>query len=234
MPILLRAGRLAAIAAVPALVVALTLASAARAAGTPRDPLDARQAYAGSSLSCLFANDFYAVHFSALQTGRAPGENSDFVKYCQEIPAIGKVFLSIDLLDRDARSLPIALRVVEEEIDTKGRLREIKSTLAETPAKTYRNGTAETHVDITHPGHYALIVRFGEGPVGEDDQLRIPFSVGLPPPTQYGKFFGHFTGAVVGLFFIVMAIIGLRTWQSYWPKGDRPRSTGDRPEAKPR
>lgn len=187
-------------------------------AAAPRDPFNGRQSYSGSSMTCLVANDFYAVHFSAVQEGRKEGERTDFEKYCQEVPKIGKVYLSIDLLDRDTRTTPIALSVVEEEISPDGKPPEVKSTLAEIPARIYKNGTADTHVDITRPGHYALIATIGDGPIMDDDRLRVPFSVGLPPPTHYGQFMGKITGAVVALFFGVMGVIGYRTWRSYRPK----------------
>ncbi len=221
---MLNLSRLAGLAAIFAQACALALAvsEAANAATSPRDPFNGRQSYSGSNMDCLVANDFYAVHFSALQEGRQAGESTDFAKYCQEIPKIGKVYLTIDLLDRDTRSTPIALSVVEEDIGEDGRPPETKSTLAEAPAKIYRNGTADTHVEITHPGHYALIATIGDGPITEDDQLRIPFSVGLAPPTDYGKFAGRFTGALVIVFFGVMGIIGFRTWRNYWPKARPP------------
>ncbi|MGZ8250605.1 hypothetical protein [Methylomagnum sp.] len=202
-----------------AAALATTLALAGTAATAPRDPFNGRQSYSGSNMTCLVANDFYAVHFSAIQEGQQAGERNQFEKYCQEVPKIGKVFLSIDLLDRDTRTTPIALTVVEEDI-ADGRPPEVKSTLAEIPAKIYKNGTADTHVDITHPGHYALIAIIGDGPIMEDDRLRIPFSAALPPPTDYGKFAGRATGLVVALFFGVMGLIGYRTWRAYRPKRD--------------
>lgn len=200
-----------------ALLAAMVAAGGADAA-QPRDPLNGRQSYSGSNMNCLIANDFYAVHFSALQEGRQAGERTDFVKYCQEVPAIGKVYLSIDLLDRDTRTTPIALAVVEEEIRQDGQAPEARSTLAETPARIYKNGTADTHVDITRPGHYALIATIGDGPIMDDDRLRIPFSVGLPPPSTVGQHLGAITGTFVALFFGAMGIIGYRTWRGYRPR----------------
>jgi hypothetical protein len=169
-------------------------------------------------MSCLIANDFYAVHFSAMQEGRKPGESSDFVKYCQEIPATGRIFLSVDLLDRDVRTTPISLRVVEEAISDEGRPPEVKAELAETPAKIYKNGTADTQVMIDRPGHYALIVTVGDGPLTEDDRLRIPFSVALPPPTSYGQLAGKLTGGLALAFYLVMGVIGYRVYRHYRPK----------------
>jgi hypothetical protein len=201
-----------------AALTATVLAGTACAATTPRDQFNGRQTYSGSNMTCLIANDFYAVHFSALQEGRQAGERTDFEKYCQEVPKVGKVFLSMDLLDRDTRATPIALSVVEEEISSEGRPPEIKSTLSDVPAKIYKTGTADTHVTIDHPGHYALIATIGDGPIMEDDRLRIPFSVGLPPPSSIGKHMGAITGAITALFFAVMGIIGYRVWRNYRPR----------------
>lgn len=200
-----------------ALAAGLLLAGTADAAA-PRAPLNGRQSYSGSNMTCLVANDFYAVHFSAIQEGRHEKELTDFEKYCQEVPKVGKVYLSIDLLDRDTRNTPIALSVVEEEISQDGRPPEVKSLLAETPARIYKTGTADLPVEISHPGHYALIATLGDGPIMEDDRLRIPFSVALPPPPHYGQHMGKLTGAVVALFFGVMGVIGYRTWRAYRPK----------------
>jgi hypothetical protein len=145
----------------------------ALAANNVRNPGDMRSKYTGASMSCLVANDFYAMHFTSMQQGRNKNEAHDFVKYCQEIPQIGMTFLTLDLLDRDVRNLPIAVRVVEEEFDQDGNPTTSK-TLKEVPAKIYKNGTLDTSVDISTPGHYALIAEIGDDMITEDDRLRVP------------------------------------------------------------
>lgn len=198
-------------------VIVLSSAVCANAATAPRDPLNnGRQAYAGSGIKCLITNDFYAVNFTAMQEGQVKGETTPFVKYCQEIPATGKVFLTVDLLDRDVRTTPLSLRVIEEEISD-GRLPEIKRTVSETPAKVYKNGTADIVADLAQAGHYALIVTIGDQGITEDDRLRIPFSVAIASPTKSSNLLGKFTGIVVTLFFSVMGYIGYRTYRAYRP-----------------
>lgn len=200
-----------------AVALVLVLATGvALAAGAPRDSSNGRQMYQGASMSCLVANDFYAVHFTALQEGRHEGEQTDFVKYCQEVPRPGKIYLTLDLLDRDVRNTPIGLRVVEEEFAEDGRLPKEKRTLAEMPPKVYKNGTAEIHADIGEPGHYAVIAVFGEddGFVSEDDRLRVPFSVGLPSPNQPNRW----PGALFVLLIIV--VLSVVCWRLY--RGIRP------------
>ena len=177
-----------------------------------------KDGYSGSNMSCLKGNDFYAVHFSAFQPGRQKGERSDFTKYCEQIPAVGATYLSIDLLDRDVRKVPVSLRVVEEEFnEDDGRPPKELRTVAEIPAKVYNNGTADIQANITQPGHYALIATIGEDAISEDDHLRIPFTVALEGAAPV-NWLGRITGAIVLLFFGACGVIGYRTWRAYRPK----------------
>jgi hypothetical protein len=169
-------------------------------------------------MDCLVTNDFYAVHFTAMQQGRKQGETSDFTNYCQEIPAVGQIFLSIDLLDRDVRATPVSLRVVEESYSGNEPVPEEKTLLLEVPAKTYRTGTAETAVEITRPGHYALIATIGDQVLSEDDRLRIPFSVGVARPSELSSWYKDFAAGLAFTFFGVMSIIGYRVYRAYNPK----------------
>lgn len=167
--------------------------------------------YQGASMTCLAANDFYAVHFTALQEGRHEGEQTDFIKYCREIPKPGKTYLTLDLLDRDARRMPVSLRVVEEDLGEDGRLAKEKRTLVETLPTVYKSGTAEIQANITEPGHYAVIAVFGEndGFISEDDRLRIPFSVGIASPNQPNRWPGAIFALVIAILLSVMA------WRGY-------------------
>jgi hypothetical protein len=203
----------------------------AHAATTPRDPFNGRQSYSGSAMKCLIANDFYAVHFTAIQPGIQKGEKTAFEKYCQQVPATGKLYLTIDMLDRDVRTTPIALRVVEESLTDDGKVTETKRTLSETPGKIYKNGSADIAVDVTTAGHYALIVTVGDQVITEDDRLRIPFSVGLPAPTSYTSMTGKLTGALAFLFYAVVGVIGYRVYRVYRPKRDAIALDGRESEA---
>ncbi len=180
-------------------------------AATARDKNSGQQMYPGASMDCLITNDFYAVHFTALQHGRQDKETTDFVKYCQEIPGTGKTYLTIDLLDRDARTQELGLRIVEEEYSEDGKSYKTLTTLREAASRIYKNGVADIHADLDHPGHYALMVTFGdEAQATEDDRLRIPFSVGLPSPNAPQQ--GMKTVAVLSVigFFAALAVAGYR------------------------
>jgi len=198
-----------------ALLTALCFGHSSQAANNTRNPEDMRGKYSGASMSCLVANDFYAVHFTAMQVGRQKGETNDFVKYCQEIPKVGVTFLTIDLLDRDVRNMPIKLKVIEEEISADGTPRLVK-TLTEVPPKIYKNGTLDTKVEFTAAGHYALIAEIGDEMITEDDRLRVPFSVALPTlqPTPWLKYAAWLASAAV---FAFLAYMGFGFYRRYWP-----------------
>ena len=168
-------------------------------------------------MKCLVANDFYAVHFTALQTGRQSSEGTDFMKYCQEVPVTGLTFLTIDMLDRDVRQIPISLKVVQEELDANGNPQNQK-VLSEVPPRIYKNGTADTRHEFTQPGHYALIAEFGEpdGMVTEDDRLRIPFTIALVGASSTPPLKIMFWVALSALF-LVSAYFGWIFYKRYWP-----------------
>lgn len=130
---------------------------------------------------CLITTDFYIVHFTAFQppsggTGDARQRREEFRRYCRELPQTGVTYFGIDFMDRDVRHLPIALRVVEERGE--GEAGEVMRTLKEIPPRPYPQGVAALKVDFDRPGHYALVVQFGEAELA-DDRLRIPLTVGL-------------------------------------------------------
>ena len=198
------------------LVLSLFGLSSVEAANNTRNN-DGRTNYSGASMKCLVANDFYAVHFSAMQIGRQSGEPSDYMKYCQEIPVTGLTFLTLDMLDRDVRSLPIALKVVQEELDANG-VPNNQKVLVEVSAKIYKNGTVDTKYEFTQPGHYAVIAEFGEpdGLVTEDDRLRIPFTVAMSAvqTTPWLKY--AFWLCLAGLL-LASVYFGYQFYRRYWP-----------------
>jgi hypothetical protein len=137
-------------------------------------------------LDCIIANDFYAVHFSAyIQPGKGeqnPDPKAAFVPYCQKIPRAGKMFFTADLIDRDIRTTPIGIRLVEVEKTGKKApddFREIR-TLTEIPAKLYPRGAVEAQAEIDKNGDYLLYLLIGEA-VEEDDKFKVPLEVGVDP-----------------------------------------------------
>lgn len=177
---------------------------------------DGRTNYTGASMKCVVANDFYAVHFSAMQIGRQSGEPSDYMKYCQEVPVTGVTFLTLDMLDRDVRTLPIALKVVQEELDANG-LPNNQKVLVDVPAKVYKNGTIDTKYEFTQSGHYAVLAEFGEsdGMVTEDDRLRIPFTVAMSAAQKTPWLKYAFWLCLAGLL-IASVYFGYHFYKRYW------------------
>lgn len=195
-----------------ALLLPLLLQETGWTASNPRDKSNGQQMYPGASMNCLMTNDFYAVHFTALQHGRQETETTEFVKYCQEIPTTGITYLTLDLLDRESRKLNLSLRIVEEQVSDDGKTRKTLSTLKETPARIYKNGVADIRADLDHSGHYALIATFGdENEATEDDRLRIPFSVGLPSPQASGTGMGTLATLSVTGFILALLVAGYRS-----------------------
>ncbi|MEQ1622570.1 MAG: hypothetical protein ABL919_14275 [Methylococcales bacterium] len=137
-------------------------------------------------LDCIIANDFYAVHFSAYLQPSADSKLADpkaaFVPYCQQIPRAGKIFFTADLIDRDIRTTPIAIRLVEVEKTGQSApddFREVR-TITEIPAKLYPRGAVEAQADIDKTGNYQLFFLIGEA-LEEDDKFKIPLEVGVDP-----------------------------------------------------
>ena len=72
-------------------------------------------------ITCVVSNDGYDVHFTAYARASPedgmPGEAEPPVQFCQDLPATGPTHLTLDLMNREARTQPVALRVVREGDD---------------------------------------------------------------------------------------------------------------------
>lgn len=137
-------------------------------------------------LDCIIANDFYAVHFSAYlqpdKNDKTVDAKTAFVPFCQQIPRAGKMFFTADLIDRDIRSTPIGIRLVEvEKTGQKAPddIREIR-TVTEIPAKLYPKGAVEAQADVDKTGDYVLYLLIGDA-IEEDDKFRVALQVGVAP-----------------------------------------------------
>ena len=139
-------------------------------------------------LDCIIANDFYAVHFSvylqptADEAKAAAESKKAFVPFCQQIPRAGKMFFTADLIDRDIRTTPIGIKLVEVEKTGKPSpddFREIR-TLTEILPKLYPRGAVEAQADVDKTGDYVLYFLIGDA-IEEDDRFRVPLEVGVEP-----------------------------------------------------
>lgn len=137
-------------------------------------------------LDCIIANDFYAVHFSAYiqpeKLDKTVDPKAAFVPYCQKIPHAGKMFFTADLIDRDIRTTPIGIRMVEVEKTGQPAPNDIRElrTVAEIDSKLYPRGAVEAQANIDKNGDYVLYFLIGEA-IEEDDKFRVPLEVGVDP-----------------------------------------------------
>lgn len=133
-------------------------------------------------MGCLIDAEPFPLHFSLLLVPPNPAWPGKFDNYCQDVPATGTLYLTIDLLDREARTKPIALRVVAESPSADGKTVEERAVLLAIPERIYSSGTAEVRLDITRPGHYALVAIVAGMNRVQNTQLRIPFRVAVDHP----------------------------------------------------
>ncbi|MGH8644692.1 MAG: hypothetical protein ACREX4_09635 [Gammaproteobacteria bacterium] len=165
-----------------------------------------------SKLSCLVTTDFYMVHFTAFQPRAGETDPKQmFRPYCHDLPDASTAYLTLDLVDRDARKMPVGLKLVEEAQGAEQAELEPQRTLMEVPAKVYKHGVVETQADFDKPGHYALLVTIGGEAVAEEDTVRIPLRVGLGTVPAEGSEGGSRGLLVVALGSVVLlAFFGWR------------------------
>ncbi len=132
-------------------------------------------------LTCVTMTDFYIAHLTAYQDNPAAAPGERFKPLCQDLPATGKTFLTVDMIDRDVRQTPIAVKLVEEEVsdpDQANAAPPVLRTLLDIAPKLYKQGVVEAQADFNRPGHYALLVMVGDQAAAEDI-IRIPLRVAL-------------------------------------------------------
>ena len=168
---------------------AIALLGAALLSGCDKLGFGAKQSNALGNrpdLDCIIANDFYAVHFSAYlqpdKNDKTVDAKAAFVPFCQQIPRAGKMFFTADLIDRDIRSTPIGIRLVEVEKTGQKAPDDIREicTVTEIPAKLYPKGAVEAQADVDKTGDYVLYLLIGDA-IEEDDKFRVALEVGVEP-----------------------------------------------------
>ena len=155
--------------------------------------------------SCVVSNDGYDVHFTAyarVSPGDGkPGEDKPPVPFCQDLPATGPTHLTMDLMNREARSQTVGVRVVREGGDDP-KASVSKTPLLDVPSKVYPTGVVEAEVGLNEPGEYAVLVNFDKG--AGRGQVRIPLRVaqsrGLP--TIIGPLIGVLLAALVAAWLV--------------------------------
>jgi len=156
-------------------------------------------------ITCVVSNDGYDVHFTAyarVSPGDGmPGEAESLAPFCQDLPATGPTHLTLDLMNREARTRPVAVRVVREG-DDDPQASVPKSPLLDVPSKIYPTGVVEAEVGLDEPGEYAVLVDFDKG--AGRGQVRIPLRVAQSGwlPTMIGALIGALLAASVAAWLV--------------------------------
>lgn len=156
-------------------------------------------------ITCVVSNDGYDVHFTAyarVSPGDGmSGEATSLEQFCQDIPTTGQLHLTLDLMNPEARTRPVAMRVVREGDDD---LHESipQNTLLEVPSKVYPTGVVEAEVGLNEPGEYTVLVDFDKG--AGRGQVRIPLRVAQSgwSPTLIGALIGALLAALVAAWLV--------------------------------
>lgn len=161
-------------------------------------------------ITCVISNDGYDVHFTAYARASPedgmPGEDEPPVQFCQDLPATGPTHLTMDLMNREARTRPVAVRVVREGDDEPEgddpQASVPKNPLLDVPSKVYPTGVVEADVGLDEPGEYAVLVDFDKG-TGRG-QVRIPLRVAQSGwlPTIIGPLIGVLLAALVAAWLV--------------------------------
>lgn len=133
--------------------------------------------YRLSDSECMKGIGSYVVNFTAYnpnvvwERDRGEFKKGSYRKLCQEIPAIGKTYISMDLND-ELLEKSVQIRVINTSN---------KEVLFEGPAQSFPDGTVNAEVDFPLAGRYKAILDIAEGSDGEIKSIRIPLTVG---PTE--------------------------------------------------
>jgi len=157
-------------------------------------------------ITCVVSNDGYDVHFTAYAQvsprDGTPGEAKPPAPFCQDLPATGPTHLTMDLMNRQARTQPVGVRVVREGGDDP-KASVPKRPLLDVPSKIYPTGVVEAEVGLNEPGEYAVLVDFDKE-AGRGGQVRIPLRVAQSKglPTIIGPLIGVLLAALVAAWLV--------------------------------
>ncbi len=114
----------------------------------------------------------YQIHFAGYQ----PYDRRDpsrFTEFCEDIPAVGHTFVVLDLIDPELRTMPIAVRVVED----RGQANDDEAPVVfEVPEESHPTGSFSYRYTFDKPGRFVGLITAGNG--NERMVARFPFSVG--------------------------------------------------------
>jgi len=127
---------------------------------------------------CFVSNDFHMVRFTFYRVQRDAGkslaggrdEAPMVTQHCQQAPGLGQHYISVDLMQKEQRGVPISVSLLQEE--DKGKFETLKTIFP----RQYKAGVLEIGERTFGPGRYRLQLVF-DGGILKDDWLNIPFEV---------------------------------------------------------
>jgi len=129
--------------------------------------------------SCLKVSDFYSVHLTTYFLAASGDGEVDphdkakrYMQVCDRIPGTGKVIFTVDLMEQDAREMPVGLSL--SRYDSDGRLVPVK----ELAPGLYPRGVLTLDLVIAERGKYILKAAFGDAK-SKDDIIEMPVFAGL-------------------------------------------------------
>lgn len=145
--------------------------------------------------SCYFKLGPHTMKFSGYQPERRQGES-----FCGDLPVLGKVIITLDMLDPKLREMKTEIRILDannpSSADNPGDKRNAPETILRVAPKRYKHGTVMVHHTFDKPGNYIGVVTVDDNG-RRQYSARFPFSVGMASIRQ--QYF-HMSMAV---FFLV-------------------------------
>ncbi len=150
---------------------------------------------------CVLKVGRYVVHFAGYQ----PLDKKDMsrlTEFCEDIPAVGKTFVVLDLVDPELRKMPIAVRVVQDLGPTN---EEAGPVVFEMPKESHPTGTFSYNYTFDKPGKFVGVITAG----ADTDEItaRFPFSVGQPKNNSWSLalYIAAAIAAAIGLIMVALS-----------------------------
>ena len=142
----------------------------------------------------------YFIHFAGYQP-RGKRDPSRFTEFCEDIPEVGETYVVLDLIDQELRSMPIAVRVLEDRGMNND---EMSQVLFEMPGEPHPSGTFSYEYNFDKPGRFIGLITAGTG----DEQMtaRFPFSVGQKKTSYWTYIFILGAGLIAAGFLVMFAL----------------------------
>lgn len=122
--------------------------------------------------------------------------------FCNHVPKVGKINMTIEIPDLDTREIPMAVRVVMDGHDAGDH---DAHEVYYMPAKQYLSGIIVVATELSHLGQYTVLLETEDNAGNVKTAVRIPLHVG-----EGGDHGGHGSGfGLLEMVFLIAAAGGL-------------------------